>query len=176
MTTDAEGRFNFHRVLPGHIRVSRLIKFGEISSSGGSPSAVVDVAPAATVRLTLGGTGRPVIGKAVLPADLAERPDWSYSYCYLNRKVPEPAPMPANASEQGSHLRTSETIVFKAEPDGSFRIEDVAAGTYELLIEVNKRPTDGRRIWSSNCSRRSGARWSFPKCLAAGATRYSTLV
>ena len=28
---------------------------------------MVDVAPAATVRLTLGGTGRPVVGKAVSP-------------------------------------------------------------------------------------------------------------
>jgi hypothetical protein len=144
VTTDAEGRFIFERVLPGHVRVSRLIRFGEIFSSGGNPSAVVDVAPAATVRLTLGGTGRPIIGKAVPPADLADRPDWLYSYCYLYRKESEPEPMPANASDQGSHLRTNETIVFRAEPDGSFRIEDVAAGTYELLIELNKRPTDGR--------------------------------
>ena len=140
VTTDAEGQFIFHRVLPGHVRISRLINFGEISSSGGSPSAVVDVAPAATVRLTLGGTGRPIAGKVMLPAELAARDDWLYGYCYLRRKDAGPADQ---AGQESDH-RPSDPIVFKVEADGSFRIEDVAAGTYELLIEVNKRPTDGR--------------------------------
>ena len=66
--TDALGRFTFEHVLPGQVRVSRAIKFGDSYSSGGSPAFVMDVAPAATVRLTFGGTGRPIVGKVTLPA------------------------------------------------------------------------------------------------------------
>ena len=34
------------------------------------------------------------------------------------------------------------SFTLNVEPDGSFRIDDVRAGTYELIIEVNKKPTE----------------------------------
>ena len=102
---------------------------------------MVDVAPAATVRLTLGGTGRPVVGKVDLPAEFAGRGDWLYGFCYLIRKASESSGRPPQPEKRpGRRAHTSFT--FKVEPDGSFRIEDVEAGTYDLLIEVNKRPAD----------------------------------
>jgi hypothetical protein len=33
-------------------------------------------------------------------------------------------------------------IFFSVEPDRSFRIEDIEAGTYELHLEINKQPVD----------------------------------
>ena len=141
-TTDALGRFEFNRVVPGEVTISRMIEWKDrnIGSAGGSPSAVVHVAPAATVRLTLGGTGRPVVGKATLPAEITARDDWLFGFCYLVRKNFGAAP--AGASRDGSARGADTSFTLKVEPDGSFRIEDVPAGTYDLLIEVNKRPTD----------------------------------
>ena len=141
-TTDALGRFAFERVVPGEVTLSRLIELNDrnIESAGGSPTAMVDVAPASTVRLTLGGTGRPVAGKAVLPAEFAGRDDWLYDFCYLVRKPPSPALV--GAARAGPALAADASFTFNVEPDGSFRIEDVEAGTYDLLITVNKRPSD----------------------------------
>ena len=141
-TTGAEGRFEFNRVVPGEVRISRLIEWKDrdIGSPGGSPSAVVHVAPAATVRLTLGGTGRPVVGKAALPAGFAARANWLFGFCYLIRRpLATGPPAPSGAGS----LRAADTnFTFKVEHDGSFRIEDVEAGSYDLVIEVNKRPRD----------------------------------
>jgi hypothetical protein len=35
-----------------------------------------------------------------------------------------------------------ETFTFKVEPDGSFRIEDIEADSYELQLRMNNRPVD----------------------------------
>ncbi len=141
-TTDAEGWFVFNRAVPGTYSVSRLIEWQDrsIQSGGGSPSAVLDVAPGATVKLTLGGTGRPVVGKAALPAELVGRDDWLYDFSYLVRKPPSRAP--GAAARQDSVRHAENSFTFKTERDGSFRIDDVEAGTYDLLITVSKRPTD----------------------------------
>ena len=128
--------------MPGKCSVSRLIEWQDrnIQSAGGSPSALLDVAPAATVKLTLGGTGRPVVGKAALPAELAGRDDWLFDFSYLVRKPPSQGH--SGAGEAGPVRRADTSITFKTEHDGSFRIDDVEAGTYDLLITVSKRPTD----------------------------------
>ena len=57
--------------MPGVVTVSRTIVIKERDSSqevGYSHMVGVPVAPGATVRLTLGGTGRPVVGKVTAPA------------------------------------------------------------------------------------------------------------
>ncbi len=58
---------------------------------------------------------------------LVGRDDWTYSFGYLNTR-PDVA---------GAISGT-----FKVEPDGSFRIDDVAAGAYQLSLAINRRPSD----------------------------------
>ena len=114
----------------------------------------LQVAAGATVRLDLGGTGRAVVGKAALPAELAGRKDWLYGFCYLVRKPAskEPGGAGGDASSLG---RRAASVIFKVEADGSFRIEDVEAGTYELIIRVNEEPADHRGL--GNEGARDGA-------------------
>ena len=142
-TSDAQGRFTFERVVPGEAAISRHIEYTDrnIGSGGGSPSVTLQVAAGATVRLDLGGTGRAVVGKAVLPVELAGRKDWLYGFCYLVSKPASTGPGGA-AGKASSVRRGNASLTFKVEADGSFRIEDVEAGTYELLIEVNEKPPD----------------------------------
>ncbi len=128
-SSDAEGHFTFEHVAPGGASITRLIPFGKVFSSQGSTPYTLDVPPRATVRAVVGGTGRPIVGKVVLPAELVGRDDWLYSTCNLSRK-------PAGGGPVGAG------VVFAVEPDGSFRIEDIEAGTYELHLEINKRPDD----------------------------------
>ena len=112
----------------------------------------MEVAPGATVRLDLGGTGRPVVGKAVVPAELAGRNDWLYGFCYLVRK---PATEPGGAAGEASVFAPCgrKLYVFKVEPDGSFRIEDIEAGTYEMHIIVHEEPAGHGAGSGTRCSR-----------------------
>ena len=76
--------------MPGEVAVSRKIVIKQWASSqevGYSHTVGVEVAPGATVRLTMGGTGRPVVGKVTAPARAIAGPiDWTYSQQPGSRK------------------------------------------------------------------------------------------
>jgi RNA polymerase sigma factor (sigma-70 family) len=144
VTTDDEGRFVFERVMPGEVTLSREILIKQLASSqtvGHSNTVGVEVAPGATARLTMGGTGRPVVGKVTVSAGFAGAIDWTYS---LNSLIPKETPIQMlirSVARKRTRLARGGCTI-KLEADGSFRAEDVEAGTYDLLIMVNKPPRD----------------------------------
>ncbi len=147
-TSDDAGRFAFERVMPGEVAVSRQLLIKQTASSmmvGSSHARAVEVAPGATARTTLGGTGRPVIGKVTAPGELAGPIDWTYSH---NNLIPKQTALEAMLSRAGiqkaPRLSTGGCTV-KLEADGSFRADDVEAGTYDLIIVVNEPPRDPYR-------------------------------
>jgi len=143
-TTDDEGRFVFERVMPGDVTISREILLKQSASSqtmGHSHTVEVAVSPGATARVTMGGTGRPVVGKVTLPAGFAGPIDWTYSNNSLIPRATLIQKLIRSVARNGTRLsRGGYTI--KLEADGSFRVEDVEAGTYDLLIMVNEPPRD----------------------------------
>ena len=70
-TTDADGRFAFDRLLPGAYRVGRVIHPQPDSTTLGR-SVSVDAAPGSRAEVSLGGGGRPVVGR-VAWADGSEK-------------------------------------------------------------------------------------------------------
>ena len=153
VTTDPEGRFTFDRVIPGAVHVARDVPVKRSPSSMSifrSISTEVDVAPAATTRMTLGGTGRPIIGKLTAPAEIAGPVDWTQSNNSLIVKA-TPANVlsmalrklggPQGGSKRRLAPRSYSVILNK---DGSFRVEDVESGTYDLIFVVNETPHDPR--------------------------------
>ena len=159
VTCDSSGRFAFERVMPGEVSISRKIQIRPMTTSG-SHSVQVDVSAGETARVVIGGTGRPVVGKVTAVEAIADQVDWSQSSNWLTRKQPEVEP-PAGLdveekqkwyeawrqSPAGKAFRRAQRwYAVKLEPDGSFRIEDVEAGAYDLLIMVNKRPHDPHKV------------------------------
>jgi RNA polymerase sigma factor (sigma-70 family) len=140
--TADSGRFVFERVMPGPVTLSRQILLKQSASSqtvGYSHSVHVEVAPDATARLTLGGTGRPIVGRVAAPTGFVGGIDWTYSQ---NKLIPK-----ATATDKQSGLGTGKGArragggcTVKLEADGSFRVEDVEAGTYDFLIVVREPP------------------------------------
>ena len=129
-TADAAGKFVFDRVVPGSVTVARKIELSEHSYSSANTTEIV-VKPDATTRVTLGGTGRPVIGRVVVPEGL--RPAVGLGL--------------QSRTSSGTNLRCGSRLwagwdwrgsgsdyAVKVEPDGSFRVDDVIAGSYELTI------------------------------------------
>lgn len=73
--TDANGHFEFPRVFPGRSRIGRQIDFmmndgATVVASAVRPSA--EFVAGETTTINLGGTGRPVTGRLVPPADFKE--------------------------------------------------------------------------------------------------------
>ncbi len=159
--TDESGRFVFERVTPGRMEVYRYVDDADHRGWTASNPVTVDVKPGETVRVQVGGTGRPVVGRLALPdgaamADfilahgghLATEPrdarpddffDWSdeqqSAWWDAFRKTPEGRAYFDNTERQ---------YALDLRPDGTFRIEDVPAGRYVLKLPFVGR-TEGDR-------------------------------
>ena len=103
VTSDESGKFVFERLPASFVRVSRSIIFSvteQTTSSGGpgfgfamrshnslgSHGKIIELAPGETATVTIGGVGRPVIGRLTLSSELRElfgegtEPDWNFSH------------------------------------------------------------------------------------------------
>ena len=164
--TDVNGRFVFETVPPGERKVDwrpgfRDGKVGMIPLSHGVP---VSVKPGDTAQVTLGGAGRPVVGKVVVAG--RDKPiDWTQDVQSFSLKLPTPREpvypkqtdfaseneyivavqrtaeqnKPFWISDEGKVLqRAQRTYVPVFDGDGFFRIEDVPPGTYTLKIALTE--------------------------------------
>jgi hypothetical protein len=133
--TDAEGNFNFDRVIPGAGEVSRVVitEFGD----GGTQhmpcwQEPVEIAPGQTVLVHLGGRGRPVVGRIVAPAAPGVHVDWRQ-----NRPV---ALEQAQGNGDVPGPRRYGRYAANLDKDGRFRIDDVLPGRYELTVTIDAPP------------------------------------
>jgi hypothetical protein len=163
---EADGSFVFEKVPPGERKIVLRYKFRE--GSGAIPlshSVVFSARAGETAEVTLGGTGRPVVGKVKVVEGDAGGVDWMRDVHSLTTKFAEspdnkPSEVPESASQEermaiykkhsaeqrafwtseAGHAieRRTCTYVLVFKPDGSFRAENVPAGTYQLNIV----PTD----------------------------------
>ena len=139
--TDNTGRFDFERVLPGKAHVARVIRVqltANVWDDNRTVGSSIELAPGVITRVSLGGTGRPIIGKLTAPVEIADRVDWVQTTNCLIPKAPADARH--DAAIAGPPARPSHTAVLAK--DGSFRIDDVGAGRYDVLFVVNE-PTSG---------------------------------
>ena len=118
--TDDEGRFVLDRVPPGAYFVSTQLQLPRNMFTASGHGIDVDIKPGEVRKVTIGGTGRPVAGRFVLPKGAASAVDWSY----------------ADSKFEGAH-----DFPFNVGPDGSFRVEDVPAGKYQVSTRVPQPPS-----------------------------------
>jgi thiol-disulfide isomerase/thioredoxin len=179
-TTDAQGRFVFPRVPPVDVKVFHAPKAG----AGGKEQLPITqitnltLNPGETRAVTLGGQGRPVVGRIVLK-NYHKNMDWQHQMCRIDSLSPEPADCPnfeaiskeyrlarraaksqedidrAEARYLDAHERIARQLcAYYSSPagrqywfsrrsysllfaqDGSFRIDDVPGGTYQLTLPL----------------------------------------
>ncbi len=124
--TDDKGCFVFERVPPGQARISRMIRISD-RRSGYSHSTSVEAKAGETVSITIGGMGRPVTGKVLVPDYLNEKFDWQHTDYGLRVD-----------SSEGPYRQ----IGFKINVDGTFRIDDVPTGDYHFYVNAFAPPSD----------------------------------
>ncbi len=157
LTTDARGHYAFEHVIPAMLEVSRIFALDRSSFHVGTGDArTVAVEPDKTTWVDLGGTGRPVVGRFVLPSGIKSGAVFPYLNQTLTLIQPEP-PYPEElkredreawldswltTDEGKAYTRSKGTYDTNVRPDGRFRVEDVTAGKYELHGEVHE-PAQG---------------------------------
>jgi thiol-disulfide isomerase/thioredoxin len=150
-TTDGSGHFAFDRVIPSEVLVSRDIPvkrpMGRMTIYR-SPSFKVAVVPGERTQVVMGGTGRAVIGKLTASKKINGAVDWTASNNSLIIK-PSAAGLLSTALQKlrstgrGSEVRfASRSYSIVLDRDGSFRVEDVEAGVYDLHVMVDEPPRD----------------------------------
>lgn len=156
---DADGHFVFDKVPPGEREVSHQLGFhnGRTGMIPLSDGRLVQVSPGTTAQVSIGGTGRRVVGRIeVKDPDL--HVDWLRDVQSLASKMKgfeEPAPsawVNLSADEQTS-LQNRRMEYFRSpagreaqiaqhsyvpvfETNGSFRVDDVLPGDYVLSVYV----------------------------------------
>ena len=169
--TDEAGRFAIPRVPPSDdVSVSRHFAIGGITMSGVQTERIRTEA-GKTTRVELGGKGRPVIGRCAAPEGY-DKGNLNLSYGLRSMlgvilespKLPVPEDWETmdaearkqwqekwKASKEGKAFEkkqkelqeTRRGICFKLNSDGSFRVEDIPAGTYELMVTLYEPPKSG---------------------------------
>ena len=161
--TDTQGRFAIERVMDGEASFtwSRGPLVTRARSSAGSN---VNLRAGETLRVDLGGEGRPLIGRIVLSAAEGARggdavapinPGNALGWIELK---PTEMPVPPDfntwdAKKRQSHklrwyrtepgkayMRSRRFHSFPVGPDGQFRIEDITPGSYSLHISAGSTP------------------------------------
>ncbi len=163
-STDAEGRFTFDKVMamPG-LRIARQDPRDQPGSIW-SVGEAVRVEDGQTLAVTIGGKGRPIVGR-VEPPDAWGRPVDFTDRCTVaieSNRTHDPFPMEmlrgkTNLEEvhwsewsqawrktpEGRDYADARVAISTAlAPDGSFRIDDVPPGEYRVQVRVNGQSTD----------------------------------
>ena len=150
--TDSTGRFTFDKVPPGRCRVFRQERRSRTGFESHETS--VRVKAGTVTEVALGGSGRPVIGKAALPG--ATRPiDWQAVAVHLTLKTADDLgarPKRDDFSSRDAYVEAMDHFFAAVDArrrfggfcdsDGSFRLPDVPAGTYKLEIVVRDSKLD----------------------------------
>ena len=181
LTADADGagRFAFARVPDRPMSVGRL--FDTENGYTSTHAEPVDPTPGGTATVTIGGTGRPVVGKIALPPELAGKPWTAVTASLTTRRSLPPLPIAGElaglapdaarervaafmASDAGRAYRESvnaasfatRSYALALAPDGSYRVEDVPAGDYALSVQFNE-PSTPQRGWGETLGQANGA-------------------
>ncbi len=142
-----DGRFVIDRVVPGPVQVGRSDPlFTHLVSAEATAGRMASV--------TIGGTGRPVIGRIVPPAEMVATLDLTRARGRLELVLPPPYPAEFatwdaqrkqawwaefRATDAGrDYFRRDNRYGVAVAASGTFRAEDVPAGTYQLVITIEQ--------------------------------------
>jgi hypothetical protein len=151
---DESGKFSFERVAPSFVRVARTMtphNHGVNNPAAQSffPLDRIELKPGETATVTLGGVGRPVVGKLVPPEEIdhwwtharlecSEPPeDIDFRNIDFNNEELMKEIMEAqyrNFAKRENSLRSA------VAPDGTFRIDDVSEGDWQLTVTLDSYP------------------------------------
>jgi RNA polymerase sigma factor (sigma-70 family) len=158
-TTDAEGRFAYEQVPPGDVTLY-------VSTGPGQPlsyQTVAEVRAGETVQVQIGGHGRLITGRLAMSD--ATQVDWTAQLMtaslVTNLKRPAIQPPPDshdfagrlrlldffdNSEDWRAFERSSGSFPLQVAADGSFTVQDVPPGPYQLSATLSDSPSSAQDL------------------------------
>jgi hypothetical protein len=141
--TDADGRFACDRVVAGRLMIDRVFSAGDREGVVQGLVIPIEAREGQITRVGLGGPGRTLVGRFEAPKGFDLPIDWTKSSVRLGLEVP---PVVLNGDEPDwaffrKFVQSEESRAYFRDnlpvgPDGSFRIESVPPGNYQLIIWI----------------------------------------
>lgn len=129
VTTGPDGRFVFERVVPGRARIGRRLTLtvDDGAREAGSSCMIAREFPGGTTsQVDLGGTGAAVVGRLRPPGDFKKTVHWNFAMVDVSPDVDD-------------ELRdTAPYLHATADREGKFRLDDVPAGKYVLVVRFHR--------------------------------------
>jgi hypothetical protein len=168
---DKEGRFEFNRVVAGKVQVSREIRLSTNRSTN-ADNEFVKIAAGETVEVNIGGKGRPVAGRFVVPAGKEGKIDWKIGWVTMSTKLDVGKTMPkpvypkgfAAMSKEEQHewylqwTQSEDMAEYRAKiekineqrksypmivhEDGTFEVAGAISGHYQIRGTFTKKTND----------------------------------
>jgi hypothetical protein len=155
--TDENGAFVFDRVSPGPVSLAPDLGPWQQYELTSAEHVPLVIEPGGTAEISLGTEGRSVVGKVVLPPGIEREMRWDYGLNYLvamkeGISVPEEIKDLGfdwrqgwnevwNASQEGrAYFQTLHRHFVKLNTDGTFRVEGVREGKYQLALRIVDPP------------------------------------
>ncbi len=150
---EPSGRFIIDRLPPGEIKVALDFPMGR-GGNIGTHITHTEVEPGGTATVTIGGTGRAVVGHLALPDGAVPLIDFAKGQGLLSVEQPAPIPMGFTTWQRDrqfawwaefrrtdaghAYFRNENRYGMTLADDGAFRVEDVPPGRYQLTISVEQ--------------------------------------
>lgn len=148
IVTDVAGRFVVEQIPPGPFGTCQRAvdaSDGQTSYALGGLGVKFNVAPGQTTRLELGGSGRALTGMLALPEGFPHKIDWTRVRLQVSPQAPsfrlrlkghdelsKAWSQFLNSDEGDSYVRNNIAVAV----DGSFQIEGLPPGQYDLRVSV----------------------------------------
>ncbi len=107
--------------------------------------------PGQTTHVRIGGTGQPVIGRLVAPPGFETQMDWVALAPRITSLIPQskyPAQWGSMTQDEKNQwfLTENRSYPMAISADGTFRVEDVPSGTYDVQIALSDSLTNGASV------------------------------
>ena len=135
--TNSRGEFQFQRVLPGEAVVSRVtvVDYGRGVLHSPGWQTPIEVVPGTKSEVSIGGDGLTVRGRFALNKNPPAGTRWEF----------EPAvTLVAYDKKKGTRQTPYTRYSAAVQTDGSFEIQDVPIGDYQIQMDVNALGTQNR--------------------------------
>ena len=163
--SDAEGKFQFERLLGREAVVALNVKIGGTGQPGAmstrSHTTQVVLKPGKTAKVQIGGTGRAIQGQLKTPEDFDQQVLWSMGWVQIyeqNQRANVGGFFHALGraiAGQGNQPRAPQKPTFRRayasaiDAEGGFEITDVLPGQYKMTVQLYAPPEDANDPWGS---------------------------
>jgi hypothetical protein len=143
VVTGVDGTFSVNKIIPGSVDVMRTVThqsangilYGQQESM-----ATVNVAPGETATVTIGGTGRAVVGKLIVPPGMNVKDYMISAFATGNNTADLPAIMPDSIRQAPPGPRQVWMRTFLQTPAGQDYLKthpDAAAGAHQSMLVMD---------------------------------------